>query len=175
MMDRLEGHFDPDEEEVFKTLFLIISLHMILCPKRSPRLSADLLPALSCCMDNKNYDWCELVLNKFLESVSNFARRFYANGFAGGSSGCSIFAVIFYLDRLNLDPNAWDTYPRVKAWSMQRIGYSCKLDRTYSGDYGKLGVIDVAYGERHPKVARDTSGPPQCPTYDVGCFGSCSQ
>ncbi|XP_021765487.1 uncharacterized protein LOC110730013 [Chenopodium quinoa] len=157
MMDRLEGHFDAHQEEEFKTLFLIISLKMILCPTQSPRLSTDLLPALSCCMDSQDYDWCDLVLSKFLESVSNFARRFYVNGFAGGSGGCSIFAVIFYLDRLNLDPNAWDTYPRVKAWTMQRIGYAGKLDRTYSGDYGKLGVIDVAYGERHPKLARTTS------------------
>ncbi|XP_021752722.1 uncharacterized protein LOC110718219 [Chenopodium quinoa] len=74
--------------------------------------------------------------------------------------------IIFFLDRLNLDPYDWDVYPRLKVWSMERIGYAGKLDRNISGDYGKIGLLDVAYGERHPKVARDTLGPKESPMFD---------
>ncbi|XP_021739821.1 uncharacterized protein LOC110706237 isoform X2 [Chenopodium quinoa] len=69
MMNRLEGYFDVGEEEEFKTLFLIIALKMVLCPTQSPRLTSDLLPAVSCVMEAIEYDWCSLVLSKLLESV----------------------------------------------------------------------------------------------------------
>ncbi|XP_021727891.1 uncharacterized protein LOC110695002 [Chenopodium quinoa] len=72
MMDRLEGHFDGSEEEEFKT-FLIIALEMVLCPTKSARLAADLLPAIGCAMEANEYDWCGLVLSKFIGSVSSFA------------------------------------------------------------------------------------------------------
>ncbi|XP_021769111.1 uncharacterized protein LOC110733378 isoform X1 [Chenopodium quinoa] len=93
MMDRLQENFGDEYEEEFKTLFLIVVLHMVLCPTQSPRLGSDLLPALSCAMDWVNYYWCDLVLKKLMDSVSSFKRRFYANGFAGGCGGCAIFAV----------------------------------------------------------------------------------
>ncbi|XP_021730312.1 uncharacterized protein LOC110697247 isoform X2 [Chenopodium quinoa] len=94
MMNRLEGYFDAGEEKEFKTLFLIIALEMVLCPTQSPRLASDLLPAVSYAMEATEYDWCSLVLSKLLDSVQNFARRFYANGFASGCGGCAIFAVV---------------------------------------------------------------------------------
>ena len=86
--------FGEDEEEVFKTMFLIVALEMVLCSTQSPRLAADLLPAISCAMDAAEYDWCRLVLSKFMGSFTSFARRFYATGLAGGCGGCAIFAVV---------------------------------------------------------------------------------
>ncbi|XP_021723578.1 uncharacterized protein LOC110690964 [Chenopodium quinoa] len=159
MLDRLEGYFEESQEEEFKTLFLIVALEMVLCPTQSPRLAANLLPSLSCAMDAVEYGWCGLVLSKFMDSVSSFARRFYANGFAGGCGGCTILAVIFYLDRLDRDPVQWDAFPKIKVWDMQQIGIASKLDKLCTGDFGKLGSLDVAYGERHPREARDTEVP----------------
>ena len=51
LMERLEGEWDVDEEEEFKTIFLLISLEMVLCPTQSPRLACDLFPALTCAMN----------------------------------------------------------------------------------------------------------------------------
>ncbi|XP_021776501.1 uncharacterized protein LOC110740324 [Chenopodium quinoa] len=43
---------------------------------------------------------------------------------------------------------------------MNNIGVAIKRDRFASGgDYGKLGSLDVTYGENHPKDARDSNGP----------------
>ncbi|XP_021740752.1 uncharacterized protein LOC110707037 isoform X2 [Chenopodium quinoa] len=41
-----------------------------------------------------------------------------------------------------------------------------------SGDFGKLGTLDVAYGEMHPSEARDTNGPEGLKK--VLCSGSAS-
>ncbi|XP_021738418.1 uncharacterized protein LOC110704918 [Chenopodium quinoa] len=165
LLERLECHFEPDEEEDFKLLFLLVALQMVLCPTQSPRLASDLLPALSCAMDCAEYNWCELVLEKLMESVANFGKRFYATGFANGCGGCAFFAVIYYLDRLDREPVKWNVYPRVQVWSMKLITEASKDDRFSSGDYGKLGLVDVAYGERHSRQARDTEGPPSTVLY----------
>ncbi|XP_021768931.1 uncharacterized protein LOC110733222 [Chenopodium quinoa] len=66
---------------------------------------------------------------------------------------------IFYLDRLDRDAVDWDVFPRVKAWNMQHIRRASKMDKMISGDFGRLGVLDVAYGEQHPRDARDSVGP----------------
>ncbi|XP_021736783.1 uncharacterized protein LOC110703306 [Chenopodium quinoa] len=160
IMERVEGKWEAHEEEEFKTLFLLLSLEMVLCPTQSPRLACDLFPALTCAMNASCYNWCELVLNKLMESVASFARRFYSTGVAGGCGGCTIFVVVFYLDKLNQFPVQWGEFPRVKVWNMNKIGVAVKRDRFASGgDYGKLGSLDVAYGENHPKDARDSNGP----------------
>ncbi|XP_021722289.1 uncharacterized protein LOC110689788 [Chenopodium quinoa] len=160
MMERVEGKWEAHEEEEFKTLFLFLSLEMVLCPTQSPRLACDLLHALTCAMNDGSYNWCELVLKKLMESVGSFARRFYSTGVAGGCGGCTIFAVVFYLDRLNWFPVQWGEFPRIKVWDMNKLSIAFKQDRIASGgDYGKLGSLDVAYGEIHPKEARDSDGP----------------
>lgn len=94
MMERVEGDRDESEEAEFKTLFLILALHMVLCPTQSPRLSSNLIPALTCAMSCKEYDWCSLVLSKLVGSLSSFAKRFYANGSTGGCGGCLMFLVV---------------------------------------------------------------------------------
>ncbi|XP_021765892.1 uncharacterized protein LOC110730406 [Chenopodium quinoa] len=132
---------------------------MVLCPTQSSRLAADLLPAIGCAMEANEYDWCGLVLSKFIGSVSSFARRFYANGFASGCGGCAIFATIFYLDRLNRDAVDWEIFPRLKVWSMYEIRMASKMDKSIKGDFGRLGVLDVVYGEQHPRDARDSVAP----------------
>ncbi|XP_021727192.1 uncharacterized protein LOC110694316 isoform X2 [Chenopodium quinoa] len=66
---------------------------------------------------------------------------------------------IYYLDRLNRDLIQWGVYPRIKVWNMKQIWKAGKCDRLRTGDYGCLGVLDVAYGEYHPREARDTEGP----------------
>ncbi|XP_057251362.1 uncharacterized protein LOC130591700 [Beta vulgaris subsp. vulgaris] len=50
-------------------------------------------------------------------------------------------------------------FPRVKAWSVQDVNLAKAEDRIASGDYGSLKCIDVAYGENHPMMPRDTMGP----------------
>ncbi|XP_021719109.1 uncharacterized protein LOC110686824 [Chenopodium quinoa] len=160
LMERLEGEWDVDEEEEFKTIFLLISLEMVLCPTQSLRLACDLFPALTCAMNAASYNWCELVLNKLMESVASFARRFYSTGVAGGCGGCTIFAVVFYLDKLDRFPVQWGEFPRIKVWNLNQISLATKEDRiACGGDYGVMGTMDVAYGENHPKEARDTDGP----------------
>ncbi|XP_021737667.1 uncharacterized protein LOC110704186 [Chenopodium quinoa] len=116
IMDRVEGNWEENEEAEFKTLFLILSLHMVLFSTQSPRLSSDLLPALTCATECAKYDWCNLVLSKFLSSVSSFAKRLDATGNGGGSGGCLLFIVVFYLDRLIRDPLRWGTFPRITVW-----------------------------------------------------------
>ncbi|XP_021744634.1 uncharacterized protein LOC110710616 [Chenopodium quinoa] len=133
---------------------------MLLCPTLSPTLAPDLVPALSCAMVAAEYDWCTLVLSKLLSSVRSFARRFYSCGNAGGCGGCILFAVIFYLDRLDREAVQWGVFPRLKVWTMKEITIASKEDRSPNGgDYGCLGTLDVAYGEVHPRQARDTNGP----------------
>ncbi|XP_021755390.1 uncharacterized protein LOC110720637 isoform X2 [Chenopodium quinoa] len=160
MMDRLEDYWEAHDKEEFKTLFLLIILQMLLCPTQSPRLAADLVPALTCASDCQNFDWCELVMGRLMQSVVSFARAFYASGFAKGCGGCTIFLVIFYLDRLNRDPVSWGSFPRIKVWNMQHIRGAAKEDKiTATGDFGHLGMLDVAYGEQHLDMARDSNGP----------------
>ncbi|XP_021736115.1 uncharacterized protein LOC110702670 isoform X2 [Chenopodium quinoa] len=159
-MDFLEGVWQDDQEEEFKTLFLLVSLDLVLCPTQSPRLAVDLIPALTCAMNCASYGWCGLVIDSLMEPVSSFACRFYGSGFAIGCGGCSIFVVLFYLDRLNRNPIDWGVFPRIKVCSMKLIRSACKTDRTTpNGDYGKLGMLDVAYGEHHPRCARDIEAP----------------
>ncbi|XP_021714845.1 uncharacterized protein LOC110682806 [Chenopodium quinoa] len=85
VMERLEGEWNDGEEAEFKTLFLLLSLHMVLCPTQSPRISADLVPALTYAQECIDFDWCGLVVSKLLCSVATFARTFYDNGYARGS------------------------------------------------------------------------------------------
>ncbi|XP_021728502.1 uncharacterized protein LOC110695600 [Chenopodium quinoa] len=141
LMERLDGEWMEWEEVEFKTLFLLLSLHMVLCATHSPKLSADLVPALTCAHDCMDYDWCGLVVSKLLGSVSSFARKFYANGYVGGSGGCLLFIVIMYLDRLNRVPLRWGVFRRIKVWNMKEIGSVSRLDRhSIDGDFGKMGV-----------------------------------
>lgn len=48
MLDKVEGHWEKDDEVEFKTLFLLLALHMVLCPAQATRLAVDLIPALTC-------------------------------------------------------------------------------------------------------------------------------
>ncbi|XP_021770398.1 uncharacterized protein LOC110734536 [Chenopodium quinoa] len=100
-MDRVEGDWEDKDEVKFKTLFLLLSLHMVLCPSQSPRISPDMLPALACAKDYGEYDRCGLVLSKFVSSVTSFARKFYSRGYVGGSGGCLLFIVVCTLDYIS--------------------------------------------------------------------------
>ncbi|XP_021775609.1 uncharacterized protein LOC110739472 [Chenopodium quinoa] len=157
-MERLE--WEEHEEEEFKTLFLLLALEMLLCPALSSRLATDLVPALTCSVDSVQYDWCTLVMSKLLQSVRSFARQFYSYGHAGGWGGCILFAVVFYLDRLDREAVDWGNFPRLKVWIMKEISLASKEDKSLmGGDYGCAGTLDVAYGETNPRQARDTDGP----------------
>ncbi|XP_021718766.1 uncharacterized protein LOC110686450 [Chenopodium quinoa] len=78
---------------------------------------------------------------------------------------------IFYLDRLNRDPVEWGVFPHIKVWNMNHIRNAAKDDRIIAtGNFGNLGMLDVAYGEQHPLLARDSDGPVATNEYmeDVG-------
>ncbi|XP_021735198.1 uncharacterized protein LOC110701900 [Chenopodium quinoa] len=160
LMERVEGYWGEEDGDEFKMLFLLLSLEMLLCPTQSSRLASDLVPCLTCASEASEYDWCSLVLKKLMDSVATFARRFYASGYASGCGGCLIFAVVFYLDRLERQPVSWGLFPRIQAWTMDEIRCAVKEDRMpEGGDFGVFGSLDVAYGESHPLLARDTQGP----------------
>ncbi|XP_021759305.1 uncharacterized protein LOC110724206 [Chenopodium quinoa] len=160
LMDGVEGHWQEHEEDEFKMLFLLLSLEMLLCPTQSSRLASDLVPSLTCAPRAVEYDWCCLVLKKLMDSVAAFSRRYYSSGFASGCGGCLIFVVVMYLDHLNRKPVEWGVFTRLEVWNMNQIRRAIKDDRKPDGgDFGQLGTLDVAYGERHPRLARDTDGP----------------
>ncbi|KAL2943834.1 hypothetical protein RDABS01_032181 [Bienertia sinuspersici] len=141
------GVLEESEEHEFKALFLAISLHLVLTPTQGA-------------VTTVKYDWCSLVIRKLMQAVEVFGRRFYVDGYAGGCGGCSIFLAIFYLDRLNRNPIRWGQYPRIKMWNMEQIRVASNADRLLpNGDYGKLGCLDVAYGEWHPREDRDVPIP----------------
>ncbi|XP_021751456.1 uncharacterized protein LOC110717116 isoform X2 [Chenopodium quinoa] len=61
---------------------------------------------------------------------------------------------------LNKVPLSWGLFPRIKVWSMHEVGLVARLDRkSLDGDFGKMGMLDVAYGEDHPREACDSNGP----------------
>uniref|UniRef100_A0A803N5V1 Uncharacterized protein n=1 Tax=Chenopodium quinoa TaxID=63459 RepID=A0A803N5V1_CHEQI len=48
--------------------------------------------ACSCsCNSAKLYNRCSLILDELLHAIASFAKRFYNNGFAHGSGGCTLF------------------------------------------------------------------------------------
>ncbi|XP_021755803.1 uncharacterized protein LOC110720990 [Chenopodium quinoa] len=159
LLEKAKGSWEEEDEEDFKTLFLILALHMILCPPLSSHFDNDLMPALSCAKQAWNYDWCGLVLEKLLDSGYKFGNKFYADGFAKGCGGCSIFLAIFYLDRLHRDPVMWGKWPRIKAWTKEEMVKAEMEDRVLKGDFGNTGCIDVAYGEEHPWEAKEDDLP----------------
>lgn len=117
---------------------------------------------MTCANECDKYDWCNLVLSKFLSSVSSFAKRLDATGNGGGSGGCLLFIVVFYLDRLIRDPLRWGIFPRITVWGKHDLRLAARDDRISDvGEFGKLGMLAVAYGETHPLDARDTNGPPE--------------
>lgn len=46
-------------------------------------------------------------------------------------------------------------------WTEKKISAAIHADLLPSLDYGKLKLLDVAYGESHPWVARDSADPLQ--------------
>ncbi|KAL2937932.1 Elongation factor Ts [Bienertia sinuspersici] len=141
MVRRAEEYWEESEEHEFKALFLAISLHLILTPTQGARLAADVVPVLCCAVTTVKYDWCSLVVRKLMQAVE-------------------VLGDIFYLDRLNRNLILWGQYPCIKMWNMEQIRVASNTDRFLpNGDYGKLGCLDVAYGEWHPREARDVQIP----------------
>uniref|UniRef100_A0A803MR83 Uncharacterized protein n=1 Tax=Chenopodium quinoa TaxID=63459 RepID=A0A803MR83_CHEQI len=139
----------------FRVAFLLLALVDILCPTTSYRLCPKLLPAAIAAVDPESYDWCSLVLEKVMYSVSSFARRFYPSGFSKGCGGCTIFLAIMYVDRLKRPPVKWGVFPRLKAWTEVEINKAKKADRITGGDFGKLGCVNASYGRPHVRAALD--------------------
>ncbi|KMT07805.1 hypothetical protein BVRB_6g146180 [Beta vulgaris subsp. vulgaris] len=159
VIDVVEGSVCVDQEHEFKTAFLMLLLGNFLFPTTCRRLESKLVAVCIVAMDAVNYDWFSLVLDKLVEHGCHFSEKFYKDGYAKGCGGCTYFLAIIYLDRLNRRPLNWGMFPRVKAWSVQDVNLAKVEDRIASGDYGSLTCIDVAYGENHPMMPRDTMGP----------------
>lgn len=128
LMERVEGLWEETESVEFKTLFLLLSLEVLLCPTQSSRLAADLVPSLICASNAADFDWCSLVLKNLMDNVRTFGRRFYSSGYASGCGGCLIFVVVMYLDRLDRLPVDWGVFPRIEAWNMVEIRKAIKED-----------------------------------------------
>ncbi|KNA13421.1 hypothetical protein SOVF_116800 [Spinacia oleracea] len=139
-IQRLEGTWEDKDEEEFKTMFLIAAVEMVLCPTQCGRLSPSMLYACSLGMQAREYDWCNLVYDFFIERVKVFCRDFHTFGWTKGVGGCSMYLVIFYLDRLNRMPLQWGVFPRLKALDINDLLKARQADLLPSGDYGKIGV-----------------------------------
>ncbi|XP_021722779.1 uncharacterized protein LOC110690262 [Chenopodium quinoa] len=150
----------------FKTVFLLLALERV---KSIIDRYANLVTSLTCDAKAAEYEWCSLVLKKLMDSVAMFARRFYSCGYASGCAGCLIYIVVMYLDRLDRHPVHWGYFPRLEVWKMEEIRIAVVEDRfPNGGDFGKLGTLDVAYGEFHPTKARDTNGPEGFKKFQIG-------
>ncbi|KAL2902842.1 Protein MAINTENANCE OF MERISTEMS, partial [Bienertia sinuspersici] len=115
--------------EKYRVAFLVVLLGMFLCPTTNfSCLASELTPALCAAEEANQYDWCSFVLDFLLRRVRAFSHSIDKEGYAVGCGGCTYFLLIFYLDRLRRPPVRWGEYPR---------------------------SIDVAYGEVHPRSARD--------------------
>ncbi|KAL2928256.1 Homeobox protein Hox-A2, partial [Bienertia sinuspersici] len=143
-------------EKDFKECFVMLALMDVLCPTTCHRMSSKLLPYVCYAVRARQYDWCSLVLEHLFHSIQNFAKRFYPDGYAKGCGGCTIFLAVLYLDKLKRQPTQWGVFPRLKAWSKKEMNKARACDELPTGDYGKLGVVDVAYGENHPLDCRDS-------------------
>ncbi|KMT17703.1 hypothetical protein BVRB_2g036480 [Beta vulgaris subsp. vulgaris] len=166
VVDKVEGVCDLEDEYDFKTAFLIFALCDVLCPTTCRRLESDLVVGATCAMDVSSYDWSTLIVEKLLVHGRHFGEKFHKDGYAKGCGGCTYYLAILYLDRLNRPPMKWGMFPRCKAWSVGDVNIAKNDDETVKGDYGKIGCIDVAYGERHPLMARDSFGP-QSMAYEI--------
>ncbi|XP_021758867.1 uncharacterized protein LOC110723800 isoform X2 [Chenopodium quinoa] len=156
LIERAKGSWGEEQEAEFKTVFLILALHLVLCPTQAHQLESDLVPALTCAVQAKNYDWCGLVLEKFFDSCCRFRKK---HGYGKGFGGCSIFLAIFYLDRLDRNPVMWSIWPRIKVWTKTEMMKAMDEDMlAEQGDFGKLGFIDVDYGKKHPREVKDMDG-----------------
>lgn len=89
-----EDNWLLEDEERFKTEFLICALSMILCPTACGRLPADLEVAATLANKAAEYDWCQLVYDKLLVSGFKFSKKFYKHGYVASNGGCSYFLAV---------------------------------------------------------------------------------
>ncbi|KAL2934748.1 Autophagy-related protein 2 [Bienertia sinuspersici] len=144
------------DSEKYRVAFLVVLLGMFLCPTTNfSSLASELTPALCAAEEASQYDWCSFVLDFLLRRARAFSHSFDTDGYAVGCGGCTYFLVIFYLDRLRRPPVRWGEYPRVKVFHKDLLKNVAEADRRNSGDFGKTKSVDVAYGEVHPRAARD--------------------
>ncbi|KAL2941795.1 Protein MAINTENANCE OF MERISTEMS [Bienertia sinuspersici] len=144
------------DSEKYRVAFLVVLLGMFLCPTTNfSSLASELTPALCAAEEASQYDWCSFVLDFLLRRARAFSHSFDNDGYAVGCGGCTYFLAIFYLDRLRQPPVRWGEYPRVKVFDKDLLKNVAEADRRNSGDFGKTKSVDVAYGEVHPRAARD--------------------
>ncbi|KAL2899981.1 S-adenosylmethionine synthase [Bienertia sinuspersici] len=142
--------------EKYRVAFLVVLLGMFLCPTTNfSSLASELTPALCAAEEANQYDWCSFVLDFLLRRARAFSHSFDKDGYAVGCGGCTYFLVVFYLDRLRRPPVRWGEYPRLKVFDKDLLKNVAAADRRNSGDFGKTKSVDVAYGEVHPRAARD--------------------
>ncbi|KAL2922774.1 Ubiquitin-like-specific protease 1A [Bienertia sinuspersici] len=158
LQDWLESNLELDDEAEFKVMFLAAAVCLVLCPTSCKRLGKDLFPLVSVAHERGAYDWAAFVLQHLIASAKSFASRFYPACFTEGVGGCTFFLAIFYLDRLNNNPVEWGVHPRIKVWNKKHLN-EVKWSDVTNVEFGTIGCVDVAYGERHPCEARDTNGP----------------
>ncbi|KAL2938813.1 Protein MAINTENANCE OF MERISTEMS [Bienertia sinuspersici] len=142
--------------EKYRVAFLVVLLGMFLCPTTNfSCLALELTPTLYAAEEANQYDWCSFVLDFLLRRVRAFSHSFDKEGYTVGCGGCTYFLLIFYLDRLRRPPVRWGEYPRVKVFDKDLLKNVAEADRRNNGDFGKNKSVDVAYGEVHPRTARD--------------------
>ncbi|KAL2923742.1 Protein MAINTENANCE OF MERISTEMS [Bienertia sinuspersici] len=144
------------DSEKYRVAFLVVLLGMFLCPTTNfSSLASELTPALCAAEEASQYDWCSFVLDFLLRRARAFSHSFDNDGYAVGCGGCTYFLAIFYVDRLRRPPVRWGEYPRVKVYDKELLKNVAEADRRNSGDFGKTKSVDAAYGEVHPRAARD--------------------
>ncbi|KAL2923585.1 Protein MAINTENANCE OF MERISTEMS [Bienertia sinuspersici] len=145
------------DSEKYRVAFLVVLLGMFLCPTTNfSSLASELTPALCAAEEASQYDWCSFVLDFLLRRPVLFPIHLTRMGMPSVVEAAHIFWwLIFYLDRLRRPPVRWGEYPRVKVFHKDLLKNVAEADRRNSGDFGKTKSVDVAYGEVHPRAARD--------------------
>ncbi|XP_021774644.1 uncharacterized protein LOC110738552 [Chenopodium quinoa] len=149
-----------EKKDNFMRVFLTVILGCILCPTTNGQsMCTSLLPDVTVEAGANEYDCCSCVHRRLMGYVRDFQKRFDPKGYAASGGGCALFLMIFYLDHLALPPLSWGTMPRIDVWADKKFTAAIQEDLLSSLDYGKLKLVDVAYGERHPLEPRDSVEP----------------
>lgn len=91
-----QENWNLEEEDKFKTEFLISALATFLCPTSCGRLAAHLEVAATLANKASEYNWCQLVYEELMVYGCKFASKFYRNGYVSSCGGCTYFLAVSY-------------------------------------------------------------------------------
>ena len=91
-----DGWCEADEEE-FKACFMVVALGDFLRPTTCSRFPKPLYAAVGLARRTREYDWCQMVVDRLMRAGWLFSKKFYEDGFAAGCGGCTYFLAVRFL------------------------------------------------------------------------------